>query len=137
MAHGGLLAVIGNESWCQPPGNGLTCTLLYLFPPLGVDISLVLVIEIKQAAKPTLGQSLKKRRKVYALHLFLYFLLLVVSGEEIELLIGHYISLHTLMEHLHEFVVGKLMITGIKEEGATGNAFKHVVGCTNVFQCQG
>lgn len=34
MAHGGLLAVIGNESWCQPPGNGLTCTLLYLFHPL-------------------------------------------------------------------------------------------------------
>lgn len=73
MAHGRLLAVVGNGGRSQPPGNGLSRALLYLFPTLVMDISFVLGIEIKRTAKPALGQSLKKRRKVYALHLFFIF----------------------------------------------------------------
>ena len=69
MAHGCLLAVVGDEGWSQPPGYSLSRAVLYLFPALVLNIGLVLGIEIKRAAKLTLGQSLKKRRKVYALHL--------------------------------------------------------------------
>ena len=90
MAHGCLLAVDGDKGWSQPPGYGFSRALLYLFPALVLDIGFVLGIEIKRAAELTLGQSLKKRRKVNALHLFLYFLLFVVSGEEVELLISHF-----------------------------------------------
>lgn len=73
MAHRCLLSVVGDEGRSQPPGYGLSRALLNLFPALVLDIGFVLGIEIKRTAKLTLSQSLKKRRKVYAFHLFLYF----------------------------------------------------------------
>lgn len=35
MAHGCLLAVVGDEGWSQPPGYGLSRALLNLFPAYG------------------------------------------------------------------------------------------------------
>lgn len=34
MAHGCLLAVVGDEGWSQPPGYSLSRALLYLSQPL-------------------------------------------------------------------------------------------------------
>ena len=44
MAHGCLLAIVGDKGWSQPPGYGFSRALLYLFPALVLDIALSLAL---------------------------------------------------------------------------------------------